>query len=342
MKKGLSVLLCIVLIFSFCACGRKEAMLKLNKSKLSMKIGETYQFSVIRSGEKVSPDLLKWKSSDESVVMIASGKAVALNEGDAVITAAYKSDILSCIITVENSKADNTSTPAANTNESGLCKHEYTSKVISPTCTQKGYTIYTCNKCSYEYKSSYTDASHNFKNYKCASCGKLDKTHSYEILVNWILENGTHDGDFCYVEKSDSAAIVYYKPWGYVYLQNTYTDMFNKEYNSTIVYLIQVSDIKADLLYNYEAYWEYPPDSPYYPYLFHIKGFFDPNTFTESSALTYTSYENNAMLSKDELFKDTKEIFVGVLWSVNDLLTGKYKGVSNSGLTIDDLGFTAL
>ena len=37
-------------------------------------------------------------------------------------------------------------------------EHEYTIQVISPTCTEQGYTLHTCKNCSYSYKDTYTNA----------------------------------------------------------------------------------------------------------------------------------------------------------------------------------------
>ena len=35
--------------------------------------------------------------------------------------------------------------------------HSYKTKVVAPTCTSKGYTLYTCSNCGESYKSNYTD-----------------------------------------------------------------------------------------------------------------------------------------------------------------------------------------
>ena len=35
--------------------------------------------------------------------------------------------------------------------------HSYTTTVVSPTCTTKGYTLHKCTRCSYSYQSDYTD-----------------------------------------------------------------------------------------------------------------------------------------------------------------------------------------
>lgn len=52
-------------------------------------------------------------------------------------------------------------------------EHSYTSSVTAPTCTEKGYTTYTC-KCGDSYKDNYVDATGSHadvdKNYKCDYC----------------------------------------------------------------------------------------------------------------------------------------------------------------------------
>ena len=44
-------------------------------------------------------------------------------------------------------------------------EHNYVKKIVSPTCTEQGYTLYTC-ACGESYKNAYVDAlDHDFKNY---------------------------------------------------------------------------------------------------------------------------------------------------------------------------------
>jgi hypothetical protein len=51
--------------------------------------------------------------------------------------------------------------------------HNYSTSVVSPTCTEKGYTIHTCIICGDEYIDSYTDAlGHNYANGTCTRCGE--------------------------------------------------------------------------------------------------------------------------------------------------------------------------
>lgn len=67
--------------------------------------------------------------------------------------------------------------------------HNYTEEIIAPTCTEQGYTTYTCS-CGDSYVDNYVDAKgHNFTNYKSdnnatctkdgtktAKCNRCDKT----------------------------------------------------------------------------------------------------------------------------------------------------------------------
>ncbi|MBE6742281.1 MAG: fibronectin type III domain-containing protein [Ruminococcaceae bacterium] len=86
--------------------------------------------------------------------------------------------------------------------------HNYESDVTEPTCTEQGYTTYSCTRCDYEYKDNYTDAlGHNWTQWSvvtapngcmdglsiriCNTCNEIDKlvipatgTHSYVSSVD--------------------------------------------------------------------------------------------------------------------------------------------------------------
>lgn len=72
------------------------------------------------------------------------------------------------------------------------CNHEYTAVITAPTCTDKGYTTYTCSKCGDCYKDSYTNAlghawddgtvteeasctENGVRTYNCGTCEKQKK-----------------------------------------------------------------------------------------------------------------------------------------------------------------------
>ena len=64
---------------------------------------------------------------------------------------------------------------------------------MTPTCTQAGYTIYTCS-CGDSYKSDYKDAlGHDYKNGTCTRCGVKDP--NYKPQANFI---DVAAGSYCY------------------------------------------------------------------------------------------------------------------------------------------------
>lgn len=53
--------------------------------------------------------------------------------------------------------------------------HSYTATVVEPTCSEEGYTLYTCS-CGDSYKSDYTETTaHKFINTTCDWCGYVNK-----------------------------------------------------------------------------------------------------------------------------------------------------------------------
>ena len=55
--------------------------------------------------------------------------------------------------------------------------HSYSAKITAPTCTERGYTSYTCT-CGDSYLSDYVEPSHNYIAYVCSMCGKTDEHYS--------------------------------------------------------------------------------------------------------------------------------------------------------------------
>ena len=86
--------------------------------------------------------------------------------------------------------------------------HEYTATVTAPTCTEQGYTTYTCS-CGDSYAADYVDAlGHDYADGTCTRCGEADPNPQparnpftdvpagafYEAPVLWALENGITTG----------------------------------------------------------------------------------------------------------------------------------------------------
>lgn len=77
--------------------------------------------------------------------------------------------------------------------------HDYQADVTAPTCTEMGYTVFTCSRCGDSYKGDYTDAtghkpgdwiidkepttdSEGEKHRECENCGEKLETEPIEKL----------------------------------------------------------------------------------------------------------------------------------------------------------------
>lgn len=112
--------------------------------------------------------------------------------------------------------------------------HSYTAAVTVPTCTEQGYTTYTCS-CGDSYKSDYKDAlGHDYKNGLCTRCGAKDQsahTHDYKATVTkpTCTERGytTYTCSVC----GDSYKGSYVDPLGHDYKNGTCTRCGAKDPN---------------------------------------------------------------------------------------------------------------
>ena len=67
--------------------------------------------------------------------------------------------------------------------------------MVPSTCTERGYTVYECDRCGETYNSDYTDSlGHDFINGVCKNCGKsedecVESPHPYEDDCNetWMI-----------------------------------------------------------------------------------------------------------------------------------------------------------
>ena len=78
-----------------------------------------------------------------------------------------------------------------------LCPgHSYNQRIVNPTCTQKGYTEYTCKNCKATYKDNYTDESGHYYQYTgnqkdfvmtyvCEDCGEELSIGADEVFAMW-------------------------------------------------------------------------------------------------------------------------------------------------------------
>ncbi len=75
--------------------------------------------------------------------------------------------------------------------------HTYGSLVTAPTCTQQGYTVYSCASCGDSYVADYVSATgHSYAAGVCAICGEKDPSYVDPNAKNGLVRE--EDGNFYY------------------------------------------------------------------------------------------------------------------------------------------------
>ncbi len=65
--------------------------------------------------------------------------------------------------------------PTEPTEPTSSCSHTYVDTKVGATCSQPGYTLHTCSKCGYSYRSDFTEMlNHSFSGGICVNCGAED------------------------------------------------------------------------------------------------------------------------------------------------------------------------
>lgn len=67
------------------------------------------------------------------------------------------------------------------------CTHSFTATVTAPTCTQQGYTAYTCVTCGYSYVDNYVSAtghSYDSNGQYCTVCGAVNPDYVAPVVTN--------------------------------------------------------------------------------------------------------------------------------------------------------------
>ena len=192
--------------------------------------------------------------------------------------------------------------------------HSYSQDTTPATCTQQGYTTYTCS-CGDSYKDDYTNPSHNYTNYKCSQCGSIDKSHSYDYLVAWVKANGTTSGGYTKIQYTTGSS--------------TYALSYSAQYNSLS---IQRSGSHEGTFTFTSLYL----DTFYYGSGFgdlEMCGYITPSSFTSNTAISYTKFNGDS--DTRPAMAELARVNICDLIDWLDWCLGSY-GV---GITIRDLGF---
>lgn len=81
--------------------------------------------------------------------------------------------------------------------------HEYTKVVTEPTCTEQGYTTYTC-KCGHSYTDDYVDALGHIWQFSkdgmthTAKCSRCEATETHTVKAEYDVEINSGDSVYCY------------------------------------------------------------------------------------------------------------------------------------------------
>lgn len=198
----------------------------LNKKTKTIKKNEYCQLSVLKNTETV-----KWTSKNKNVAKVSSsGMVEGVKPGKTTITAKIKQGTLTCRIVVKAGLHKHSFTEKvkkkATCSEQGISEykctgcdktykkytealgHDFTKKVVKPTCMQRGYTEYVCKyDKGHSYRSNYVNATgHSWdkgritkeatpeengeKRYTCKVCGEektepvLWETETKKITTN--------------------------------------------------------------------------------------------------------------------------------------------------------------
>lgn len=119
-----------------CRITVKESKVILETENITMDKGETTQLAADVVGYSQS---LSYASTNTKVVTVRNGVLTAKNYGEADIKVTANGVTSLCHVKV------------------AVCNHEYDKVVTDPTCTEKGYTTYTCKKCGDSYTGDYTE-----------------------------------------------------------------------------------------------------------------------------------------------------------------------------------------
>lgn len=211
--------------------------------------------------------------------------------------------------------------------------HKYTAVKTPATCKQQGYTTYTCS-CGDSYKDSYVNGKHEYVNNKCKYCGKADIDGLYTYLKNWVISNGTVNGDYvAYSVTSDTYG-------GYN------TENFNFTYWNDSGKLEFCLHCPLDATYSH-AFYIYIPKSynGNYEYIssyyyrdngeskYESTGVIEASVFTKNYPLKSSNYYGSAE-RQNSFLEESRE-------GICDLLDciGQFLKKQNTGYTLSDLGF---
>lgn len=198
--------------------------------------------------------------------------------------------------------------------------HDYKTSVVAPTCTEQGYTNYTCS-CGHSYKDNYVQPRHTFVDHICSSCKVGEYEGAYDKLATWLLENGTTHAEYIAIGSpyNGNVRISYYPNQD----QFSFTSWYSYNGESILLMLFLHRDGSC-------SYYNGIDDAK-------INGLIDTDAHTHNYPLSYDECEVAYPYSHTyEFLEDTRQ-------HINIMLDACKVSLSenNIGLTLADLGFVS-
>lgn len=213
-------------------------------------------------------------------------------------------------------------------------KHKYSALKTPATCKERGYTTYTCT-CGASYVGDYVNGSHEYVNNKCKYCGKVNTDGIYTDLKNWVLKNGTVNGDYIsYSRSSDNYGGYSFENFSLTYWNDTeklefclHSPLDETYSHNFFIYIPKAYTGNYDYISSY--YYRSNGVSKY-----ESKGFIEAAVFTKNYPLKSTSYSGAA----DRQNSFLEESRVGICDALSCL--SQFLKKEGIGYTLKELGFT--
>lgn len=166
MKRTICILLVMILVFGTCAgCGKKDNTVDNSVDQTeSVETTKTDEETTEKNGSETDVEN-KTESKDNAVVnndttestKESSSSTKSTTEKNSSKTTEEKKQTDKSSGTNSTSSKENKTTSSENKKESEKHKHSYSKSKTNPTCTEQGYTTYSCT-CGDSYKGDYVSA----------------------------------------------------------------------------------------------------------------------------------------------------------------------------------------
>ncbi len=200
-------------------------------------------------------------------------------------------------------------------------EHVFSKNITPPTCTEKGFTTYTC-ACGESYEDDFKDPQHSYENYICTRCDATDKAHAYEFMVNWVKKNGEVKdgvlGHYYYDSKYDTTyGLCYNESKNRLYVQIT-------DYQTHFELDLKPVNGKFSFYDRYESTWDYE-----------ARGKIDGKTYVKEGYVSFDEYDGPS--DKIDSFK--KHATLSVSSAIIYLRIVMLEEIGGADFFSDDMGF---